>query len=476
MGQTEEVTTAKGTKRKRRGMRIRGERLLRDSRAKGRSGKEKNLSERERQQLVELFRDGRFLEAAEVLSERGGESPDYRNLHNQAAAYYKAGRFARAAECAQGALKEQPQAARTHYLLGLIQRDAGHLEEAVRALDLACQGDPDSTKAPYARAIARFLLGQAEPAIAEMKAALKKQPEDSLGQFNLGVMLVSKGKWHEAAGAFVRAMRLDPSTCEEYARFLVDIGRAQAYEEVYGQGHRLKNMVGVLGDRLRALAANVSSRMSPRERAEFGEVGDKLNAVFADLNNFLNTAGNRQLELDLVDLREVVEQVLVGCSANLKGVKVRRSFAKELPEVVCDSAGIREAVLNLILNAIEAMPEGGELTLGLTAEGEQVALDVRDTGVGVPENMREAAFRFGFSTKPFGSGLGLSQASRTVERHGGTIALEANEPKGTTVRMKLPVSPRVESGIEDLAIRPVLSEDLRDLLIETKEGEGLLLV
>ena len=448
------------------------------------------MSERDGQQLVGLFRDGRFLEAAEVLAERGGSEPDYRNLHNQAAAYYKAGRFERASECARAALRLEPQAGRTHYLLGLILRDAGRLEEAVRALDGACQCDLGSSKAAYARAITRFLLGETEEAIEEMRKVLAMRSEDasrdrsmgelrnrdSLGAFNLGVMLISKGRWKEAAEAFVGAMKLDASTCEEYARFLVDIGRAQAYEEIYGQGHRLKNMVGVLGDRMRTLAANVSSRMSPTERAEFGEIGEKLNAVFADLNNFLNTAGNRQLELDLVDLRELAEQVLVACSGQLRAVKVRRRFARVLPEVVCDSAGIREAVLNLILNAIEAMSEGGELTLALSAEGSEVLLEVSDTGTGVPENLREAVLRFGFSTKPYGSGLGLSQAKRTVERHGGTLTLGANEPKGTTVRVRLPMSPRVESGIEDLTIKPVLSEDLRDLLVEAEEDEGLLLV
>jgi len=171
----------------------------------------------------------------------------------------------------------------------------------------------------------------------------------------------------------------------------------------------------------------------------------------------------------------VVEQVLVACSGNLSGVTVKQRFARELPEVVCDPAGVREAVLNLVLNATEAMGEGGELMLELSQKDEEVELTVCDTGTGVPENLREAVFRFGFSTKPFGSGLGLSQARRTVERHGGSLKLEGNEPKGTRVRMRLPMSPRVESGIEDLAIKPVLAEDLRDLLVDVPEDEGLLI-
>ena len=155
-------------------------------------------------------------------------------------------------------------------------------------------------------------------------------------------------------------------------------------------------------------------------------------------------------------------------------MKVVRRFAGQLPEAVCDSGGIREVVLNLFLNATEAMPEGGQLTLSLASHTDCVELRVADTGPGIPENLRESAFRFGFSTKPFGSGLGLSQARRTVERHGGTLTLEANEPAGVIACMRLPVSPRVESGIEDLSLKSVLSEDLRDLLVDAPEDEGLL--
>ena len=434
------------------------------------------MSQGEGHEVVVLFRDGRYLEAAEVLKACAGRTPEYRNLHNRSAAYYKAGRFERASELAREALRLRPQAVRTHYLLGLILRDAGRLEEAVRALERTCELDRSLVNAVYALAVSRFLLGRVDEAIDEMRRAMALGSEDSLSCFNLGVMLVSKGRWKEAVEMFVRAMKLDPTTCDEYARFLVDIGRAQVYEEVYGQGHRLKNMVGVLGDRFRELSANVSSRLSAGERGELSDIGGKLGAVFSDLNTFLSTARHRQLELDLVDVRELVEQVLVACSSNLSGVTVRRRFSRELPEVVCDSAGIREVLLNLILNASEAMVDGGELRLSVRGRDDAVELRVSDSGPGIPEELVETVFRFGFSTKPFGSGLGLSQARRTVERHGGTLTLESEEGVGTTVCMRLPMSPVVENGIEDLTLRSVLAEDLRDLLAETLEDEGLLLV
>lgn len=427
-------------------------------------------------QVAAFFRDRRYLEAAQLLAESGGADPDVRNLHNQAAALYKAGRFLRAVDLARRALRGEPHSFRTHYLLALALRDLGRLPEALEAFDRACQLDPASPRALYGRGITRFLVGQSDPAVADLRAALALEPRHAVGYFNLGVMLISQARWREAVEAFVHSLKLDPAASDEYARFLVDIGRAQVYEEVYGQGHRLKNMLGVLGDRLGRLAAEVSSRLTPAERAELVEIREKQSVLFSDLNTFLSTARRDQLTLDLVDLRELIADVLVACAGNLRAVQVRREFPEDLPEVVCDPDAVREAVLNLVLNAAEAMSDGGgRLTLELSGDSDRVELEVSDTGPGIPPDLREKVFRFGFSTKPFGSGLGLSQARRSVERHGGSLVIVPGGP-GATLRLTLPVSPRIESGIEDLSLKPVLSEDLRELLVEIPEDEGLLLV
>ena len=116
--------------------------------------------------------------------------------------------------------------------------------------------------------------------------------------------------------------------------------------------------------------------------------------------------------------------------------------------MLLDREVFRGALLNLVLNAEQAMPGGGQLVVRTSAIGEGVALDMIDTGCGMNEQTREHIFDAFFSTKRGGSGLGLPTARKIIEAHGGQIRVQSEPGRGTQFTIKLPVPARL-SGATD---------------------------
>jgi len=104
-----------------------------------------------------------------------------------------------------------------------------------------------------------------------------------------------------------------------------------------------------------------------------------------------------------------------------------------------DSDLLRQAVLNVAINAIEAMAGGGSLTFEITAGPDTGTLAIADTGPGIPPESREKIFQLYYTTKPHGSGIGLAMTFRAVQLHGGTIEIESEIGRGTTFRLTLPL-------------------------------------
>src|SRR5256884_2993118 len=126
-------------------------------------------------------------------------------------------------------------------------------------------------------------------------------------------------------------------------------------------------------------------------------------------------------------------------------IEVRTELAT-VPPVLGDAAELREALTNLILNAVDAMPTGGTLGLVTTADGDQVEIAVSDTGVGIPPAVREKIFDPFFTTKgPQGTGLGLSLTYGIVVRHGGFVTVDSEEGRGSTFRLSFPSAATVET-------------------------------
>jgi two-component system NtrC family sensor kinase len=148
-------------------------------------------------------------------------------------------------------------------------------------------------------------------------------------------------------------------------------------------------------------------------------------------------------ELAPADLNQILEGTLALVDVHVRHTPIRVIFtpAPELPDVVCNADQLRQVFLNVILNAIDAMPDGGVLTVR-TVGGPSVALvEVQDSGVGIPPDIRARLFEPFFTTKANGTGLGLSISAHIVTQHGGQIEVESEVGQGSTVRVVLPYQP-----------------------------------
>jgi len=139
----------------------------------------------------------------------------------------------------------------------------------------------------------------------------------------------------------------------------------------------------------------------------------------------------------IVDLLDHVVR-LMSSQLQKRGIRVTTSWPSDLPELMAVSSQLQQVFINLILNAFDAMPEGGELLIGVS-EGERgVEIFFEDTGPGVPAEVRDSLFEPFTSTKPGGSGLGLSVSYGIISAHGGDLELDSDSGRGASFRITLP--------------------------------------
>jgi two-component system sensor histidine kinase HydH len=158
------------------------------------------------------------------------------------------------------------------------------------------------------------------------------------------------------------------------------------------------------------------------------------------LENFLRFARVQELRLETADLNVVVEEVrdFFEPQAMAQGIVIRTQYEHDLPRAGLDVDLLKQALLNLMINARHAMPDGGELLLRTRSEGAWNVLEVTDTGVGIPPEVRDRIFDAFYSTRPAGSGLGLPTTRKIVEAHGGTVRVESEPGKGSQFTVRLP--------------------------------------
>jgi two-component system NtrC family sensor kinase len=168
----------------------------------------------------------------------------------------------------------------------------------------------------------------------------------------------------------------------------------------------------------------------------------------AIVRNLLDFARERPLTLTSISVNGVLDDALtlVMNQARLQNISLERRFG-DVPPVRADAGQLRQAFVNVIINACDAMPGGGTLTVDtrLASSGDAVDVRLADTGVGIPKAVLSKVLDPFFTTKEKGTGLGLSVVYGIVERHGGRLAIESEEGRGTEVRFTLMVAPDHES-------------------------------
>src|SRR6516165_3700644 len=166
---------------------------------------------------------------------------------------------------------------------------------------------------------------------------------------------------------------------------------------------------------------------------------DRLDQV---VKRFLDFTRPMDVRLEATQLAELLREVLEVAKPQLQqsNIQIAQLLPIDVPEVYVDRALLKQAVLNLVLNASEAMPNGGQLRMVLSRRGEMAEIMVGDTGNGIPPENQQKIFQLFFTTRPGGSGIGLASTFRIVQLHNGSIDFTSEVGRGTTFRIELPLA------------------------------------
>ena len=229
----------------------------------------------------------------------------------------------------------------------------------------------------------------------------------------------------------------------------------QQYQEIAqlagGLAHEIKNPLSTIRLNMQLLAEELEEMQTPQSRRAM----KKIEAMQREslrlqglLEDFLRFTKAGRLELVPTDLNALINELLdfYQPTAEESRVEVIRLLDAALPRVKVDPEALRRAFLNLIINAVQAMPEGGKLCVRTMPSGDSVDVQLIDTGGGIDEKTGAQLFDAFFSTKPGGSGLGLPTTAKIIEAHGGRISIQSEVGVGTQFTVELPVPARLEEG------------------------------
>ncbi|MBI2897114.1 MAG: GAF domain-containing protein [Deltaproteobacteria bacterium] len=175
-----------------------------------------------------------------------------------------------------------------------------------------------------------------------------------------------------------------------------------------------------------------------------GEEADRLNRIVGDLLDFARPS-DPAIETEPLEavISEAVDAAVTDSSVAERAVEIRKDVAPDLPQVRIDARMVRQALLNVLLNGLQAMPKGGTLTVRASAEEAQgrrfARVDVIDTGSGMSPDVAAKIFLPFFTTKASGTGLGLAVVKRIMEAHAGDVSVQSQPGAGTRVSLRLPV-------------------------------------
>ncbi len=217
-------------------------------------------------------------------------------------------------------------------------------------------------------------------------------------------------------------------------------------EMAAGISHEIRNPLGIIRSSAELLKKKVAKTDPSNSLPDIiVEEANRLNGIITD---FINFARPRSPNLVPCRLEEIIEKTVTFLAPQTeeKGHIIRRRAADGLPEILADGSLLHQCLLNLFINAIQAMPDGGTIDVAVRSEGARVALDIEDEGPGVPEEMLEKIWDPFFTTKDKGTGLGLGIVKNIVESHQGRIRLANRHPRGVRVTIELPVR-QAEAGV-----------------------------
>jgi len=234
----------------------------------------------------------------------------------------------------------------------------------------------------------------------------------------------------------------DPEAARQVGRQLQTADRLSAISRITsGVAHEVKNP-------LNAILMHVELARMKLARADT-DVADQMEIISREIlrldrvvKTFLDFTRPVELHPAEVALDSFVREIvdLAAPQAEAAGIRVSVNAETEAATIRVDQDLIKQALLNVVVNAIQAMPHGGELRIECALREEDAEIRISDTGVGIPPELRDKIFRLYYTTKPEGSGIGLAMTFRIVQLHDGAIDFTSEPGKGTTFILRLPLS------------------------------------
>ncbi len=222
-----------------------------------------------------------------------------------------------------------------------------------------------------------------------------------------------------------------------YAQKLAALGKLTS-----GVAHEIKNPLNAMVIHV-ALLRERLARASPETQASLDTLEKEIRRLDQVIQGFLRFTRPEDLQFTSVSLRELFDEVerLVSAEAKASGIEIETGVSEELPAVHGDRELLQQLFLNLVRNAEEAMPHGGQLHVEAARTEDGVEIVIADSGVGIEPEMLEKIFDLYVTTKKKGSGIGLSMVYRIVQLHGGEIKVESQTGDGTRFTIHLPEMP-----------------------------------
>src|SRR5580658_6022898 len=219
-----------------------------------------------------------------------------------------------------------------------------------------------------------------------------------------------------------------------------------------GVAHEVKNPINAIVLHLQLLQ-NKLAKEEPDTRRHVDIIDSEIHRLDRVVQTLVDFTRPRDLHLEEIDLRRLLDDVaqLAAPDTEQHGVTVQRQRAKDPLLVNVDLDLMKQALLNVVINGMQAMHHGGTLTISARREGNVVIAEVQDQGSGIPRDLHDKIFELYFTTRKDGSGIGLAQAYQILQWHYGSLDFESVEGSGTTFRFHIPSSrPEVASG-QDVA-------------------------
>lgn len=222
----------------------------------------------------------------------------------------------------------------------------------------------------------------------------------------------------------------------ELSRRLAAIGRLTS-----GVAHEVKNPINAIVIHLEILRERIL-QLDPETRRHMDIINSEIHRLDRVVKTLVDFSRPVELNLCALDLRALTAEVMALASpeARSRKVEVAQDLGPVPLPVRIDTDLMKQALLNVVINAVQAMPDGGTLTLRAFASSQAAVLEVHDTGVGISPEIRDKIFNLYFTTKKSGSGIGLAMTYRAMQLHNGALDLDSEAGQGTTFRFMLPLA------------------------------------